>query len=169
MPTKRGRKRDDPEQSAQEGSVRVRHAEARKDAFLTNLAVMGNVTAAAACVQGLSRQTVYKHWLPKDEDFKEAFDEAIQESMDRLEQEARRRAVEGVTDYVVSQGKLVIIEDPETGERVPLTKKVYSDTLMVLLLKAYRPDRFSERHKLEQGEKPITFTLQFEGPATPDA
>jgi hypothetical protein len=132
-----------------ESAINTRHADVRKQAFLANLRLLGNVSAAAALVEGLNRTTVYKHWLAEDPEFKEAFGEAIEESVDRLEQEARRRAHDGVREPVYQGGELV-------GH-----KQVYSDTLMVVLLKAHRPEKFSERHRVEGGDKPLSFTLNF--------
>lgn len=52
---------------------------------------------------------------------------------DALEQEARRRAVDGVVDSVFHQGEVV-------G-----TKRTYSDSLLKDLLKANNPQKFRER------------------------
>lgn len=52
---------------------------------------------------------------------------------DRLEQEAIRRAVDGTNKPVFFQGEIVGFE------------KEYSDTLLVLLLKAHKPDKYRER------------------------
>lgn len=124
-----------------------RQAKARKEAFLAAYRMTGNVSAAARTAD-VYRTTPYA-WADEDPDFKAAWEVAEQESIDRLEEEARRRAEQGVVDYVVSQGKLVMVPDPETGEQVPLAKRVYSDTLMVLLLKAHRPDRYRDRQSVE--------------------
>lgn len=123
------------------------HGDARKAAFLAAFRLTGNVTASAEAAE-VSRRTPYG-WLNADPAFKADFEDAEQEAIDHLEKEARRRAEEGVVDYVVSQGKLVYIEDPDTGESRPLVKRVYSDTLMVLLLKAHRPEKYRERQSVE--------------------
>lgn len=60
-------------------------------------------------------------------------DEAIEQGSDILEAEAWRRAVEGVEEPVYQGGK-------EVG-RI----QRYSDTLMVLLLKGHKPQKFRER------------------------
>ena len=137
-----------------------RHADARKAAFLNAFAKGGNVSAAARAAE-VNRSTPYG-WRDEDPDFAAAWDVAEQESIDRLELEARRRAEKGIEDYVVSQGKLVYIDDPKTGERVPLVRRVYSDTLMVLLLKAHRPEKYKDRQDVQLTGKdggPVSFTL----------
>jgi hypothetical protein len=99
-------------------------------AFLAEFALCGNVLRSALKVR-VGRQTVY-HWL-KDPAFQEIFDAAHQDALDRLEEEARRRAVDGVLEPVVSGGQLVTY------------RTRYSDALLALLLKAKRPDIYRER------------------------
>jgi hypothetical protein len=124
-----------------------RHADARKAAFLDAFALSGNVSAAARAAD-INRYTAYG-WREKDEAFAAAWEVAEQESIDALELEARRRAHDGVEDLVVSGGKVVEVWDHEHERFVPLVKRTYSDTLMVLLLKAHRPDKYRERQSLE--------------------
>ncbi len=64
---------------------------------------------------------------------------------DRLEDEARRRAVEGIEEPLVSAGKLV---RDDHGQ--PIWVRRYSDNLLLGLLKARRPPR---------REKPVRFQL----------
>jgi predicted transcriptional regulator len=74
----------------------------------------------------VSRAALYK-WRNEDEEFGRVWVEAAEEGIDRLEDEARRRAVEGVDKSVYYRGKLV-------GHI-----RKYSDGLLILLLKARRP------------------------------
>src|SRR5215469_15768 len=95
---------------------------ARRERFLKSLADTGNVTAAVA-VAGTSRTRVYE--LRKtDPAFAAAWEEAEEIAADALEAEARRRAVEGTQELLVSAGKLVRDED---GQPIPVRK--YSDPL----------------------------------------
>jgi hypothetical protein len=126
---------------------RPRRVSARKRRFLKAIASMPNVSAAARAA-GVARGTPYR-WAEEDENFKAAWEEAEQEGIDRLEAEAWRRAHDGDIDYVVSQGKLVYITDEASGERKPLVKRVRSDALMTLLLKAHRPERYRDRQSIE--------------------
>ena len=117
--------------------------------FLRALSTTGNVTAACRAAK-VPRCSAYKH-REEDPEFAAAWDEALDEAADRLEEEARRRAVEGVLQKKFTKGGEPII-DPETGEQY--VEHVYSDTLLTLLLKAHRPEKFRERfeHTGKDGE-----------------
>ena len=113
---------------------KLRLTKERQDLFLQALADTGSVTAAIA-VASTSRTRVYE--LRKaDPAFATAWDEAEEIAIDRLEAEARRRAVEGVTEPLVSAGKLVRDDDGQ-----PIAVRRYSDHLLLALLKARRPPR----------------------------
>lgn len=101
------------------------------DAFLAHLAECGILTDAAAAA-GVDRSTVFRR-RQTDKEFAQAVDEAIDMAADKLEREARRRAIEG-TEEPVYQGGLLV------G-----TKTVYSDSLLALLLKGRRKKVFAER------------------------
>ena len=109
-----------------------------KQRYLDALAECG--VRSTACKQaGVSTTSVSK-WLRNDPEFALAYDEAIEESLDLLESEARRRAFEGVdrTRYV------------GTGENArEYIETTYSDTLLIFLLKGGRPDKFADRQKQE--------------------
>ncbi len=107
---------------------------ARQVRFLKALAETGSVATSAA-LAGTSRTRVYE--LRKaDPDFASAWEDAEEIAADRLEKEARRRAVKGVEEPLVSAGKLV---RDENGQ--PITVRRYSDNLLLALLKAHRPPR----------------------------
>lgn len=117
-----------------------------KDKFIVALAETGNVTVAAQAL-GIGRRTIYDH-TREDKEFAGRMDEAVQEAADRLEGEARRRAMEGIDEPVYQSGKLV--------GRV----RKYSDTLLIFLLKGARPDKYRERFSGELhagGELKIQF------------
>lgn len=124
-----------------------RHADARKAAFLDAFALTGNVSASARAAD-INRTTAYG-WKDDDEAFAAAWEVAEQESIDALELEARRRAYEGVRRVRTSGGKVVEVWDAERDRFVPLIEHEYSDTLMVLLLKAHRPEKYRERQSVE--------------------
>jgi hypothetical protein len=106
----------------------------RRERFLQALSDTGSVTAASG-IAGTSRTRVYE--LRKaDPAFAGAWQEAEEIAIDRLEEEARRRAVEGVPEPLVSAGKLVRDDDGQ-----PITVRRYSDNLLLALLKAHRPPR----------------------------
>ena len=104
----------------------------KKAAFLAALAEVGNITQAAE-IAGIDRKTHYI-WMKNDPDYSAAYEAAMEQAADRLEQEARRRAVEGVAKPVFYQGRQVgVVQE-------------YSDTLLIFLLKGARPEKYAERY-----------------------
>lgn len=104
------------------------------DAFLAALREHGLLGRAAADA-GVDRVTVWNR-RKHDEAFDQTVKEAIEHAADKLEQEARRRALEGTEKGVWHQGVLVGSE------------RVYSDALLALLLKGRRKDVFADRTEL---------------------
>ena len=86
-------------------------------------------------IAGLSYNSV-QHAIERDPDFAERFKEAEQRVLEKLEQEAMRRAVEGtvVRSRKFWHGELV-------GEDI---KTEYSDNLLMMLLRARAPERYRE-------------------------
>ena len=80
----------------------------------------------------LPRARAYE-WREADPDFAKAWDDAVERGTDALEDEAVRRAMQGVLKPVYQGGKKV-------G-----AIREYSDTLLIFLLKARRPEKFKER------------------------
>jgi hypothetical protein len=112
--------------------------------FLDALASSPNVSAAAR-LAGIDRKTAY-NWREQSSEFAEAWDDAIETSTDYLEAEARRRAFEGCDEPVFYQGE-------ECG-----AIRKYSDTLMIVLLKAHRPEKYRERSQVEHvGSVPVRY------------
>jgi len=106
-----------------------------KDAFLKAYAEWANISYACK-VSGVARQNVYD-WQEKDEEFSAAFHRAESAATERLEREAWRRAVEGSPYERTSYWH---------GEPVGTDRKIeYSDQLMMLLLRARRPDLYREK------------------------
>jgi len=122
----------------------------KKIAFLAAFAQTGNIRRAAES-SGCSRAAHYK-WLDGAE-YAKAFAVAQEEAADRLEEEARRRAVEGLRRYKFHQGLPVM--DPETG--TAYIEHEYSDVLLMFLLKGARPDKFAQRIKAEATTSPDEF------------
>lgn len=107
----------------------VRQEKAR---FLLAFGTSGNVTAACRSA-GIGNRTRVYEWLNDDAAFRESYQEASTQATELLEEEARRRAVDGVVRPVFQQGRQV-------GEVVE-----YSDSLLTLLLKAHAPEKYRER------------------------
>jgi hypothetical protein len=120
----------------------VRFTKDRRERFLKALAETGIVTLAAEII-GVSRARVYQV-QKEDPGFAAGWAEAEEQAADALEAEAWRRAVDGVREPVVSGGKLVRDDDGR-----PLAIQRYSDQLMLVLLKARRPEKFKDRAVVE--------------------
>jgi len=129
--------------------------------FLAELAATGNVSAAARAA-GVNRDTPYGR-RQTDPAFAAAWDSSLEEACDLLELEARRRAFAGVVEPVFYKGA-------ECGR---INK--YSDTLMIVLLKAHRPEKYRERVATEHsGEVKVVIAYDegdppFDAPTAPGA
>lgn len=104
--------------------------------FFASLRLYGNISYAAKAAK-VTR--TYVHDLKKtDVEFAALWADALDEAADALEKAAWQRATKGVkkTKSFYHQGERV-------GEDV-ITE--YSDTLLMFLLKATRPEKFRERY-----------------------
>lgn len=115
--------------------------------FIKELARSGNVTKAAQKAK-ITRQHVYDVRDGQPE-FAAAWKEAVEVAVELMEYEARRRAVTGVLEPVFYQGM-------KAGQ-----VRKYSDTLLIFLMKAHKPEMYSDRHRHEHtgsGGGPIVIT-----------
>lgn len=120
--------------------------------FFKLLAETGNV-AGTCRVVNISRRHAYdlKH---EDKVFGESWADAIEDYIDSLESEADRRAKEGVCRGVYYK-----------GERID-TVHDYSDTLMIVRLKALRPDMYRERSDVKMsGDVTVMRKMYSDSPA----
>lgn len=81
----------------------------------------GYTLGLAAEKADINRRTLIE-WRQADEDFNKRVEDAIERGTDLLEDEAKRRATDGVDEPVFQQGECVGF------------KRVYSDTLMTMIL-----------------------------------
>lgn len=131
----------------QQRTVRTDRA---REIFLSVLRETCNVSEAARAAN-MGRRTAYE-WRDADEAFAADWDDAEQEAADKLEREAWRRAVEGTDKPVTFQGAITA------------TYKEYSDRMLEILLKAHRPDKFTDRLKTEHsGAMAITVSPEDAG------
>lgn len=108
----------------------------KKAAFCAALAATGgNVTRACEAVD-VCRMTAYR-WRQEDPEFADEWDRARSIGIDALEDEALRRAFEGVDVPITYRGEV-------TG-----TMREYSDTLAIFLLKGAKPEKYRERVSTE--------------------
>ena len=129
-----------------------------REAFLTALASGASVTKACEAA-GIGRATAYL-WREGDAAFAAAWTVALEGGADLLEDEARRRAVDGVEKPVVAMGKVAKNDDGSV-----LKVREYSDTLLAMLLKAKRPGEYRERHVVDAN---ITGKVELEHSADAD-
>lgn len=109
-----------------------RSIEEKQQAFLNKFCDLANITKSATATR-IGRRTVYD-WLENDKDFKVKFKKARKVAIGVLEDEAHRRAVEGIDKAIFYKGK-----------KVKAKVKEYSDTLLIVLLKANAPKKYRER------------------------
>ena len=127
---------------------------AKQVAFLAAYAILGSIGQAAKTA-GCSR-AAHHRWLECDPAYRNKFADAQAEANDRLEAEARRRAVAGVERMKFYKGVAII--DPRTitvecPDGKPYIEYECSDRMLELLLKAHMPDKYMDRQKIETTTK----------------
>jgi len=128
---------------------------ARKIKLFLEALSKGTPVAVAAQAAGIAHRTVYE-WRDADSDFRERWEEAYAAGTDVLEQEARRRAFEGVDEEIYFHGQIC-------GRA-----KRYSDPLLMFLLKARDP-KYKDRVATEiSGSLSLTHEQWLAQLATPD-
>lgn len=128
------------------GGNRTKVTPKKKKEFLIQVAENGGNVSKAAEVVAVNRKTFYEH-RAKNKKFKEDWDKAVDRGIDRLEDEAKRRAFDGVDEPVFYQ-----------GEEVGSVRK-YSDTLLIFLLKGHRK-KYRERHEITGADgQPLTSSI----------
>ena len=116
--------------------------------FLELLAEIGNVSKCceAICV---SRVGIYR-LKKKNKTFRKQWELAKDIANAKLEDEAWRRAFEGIARPKFHQGEqLRLAPTSEHPEGEPYFETTYSDTLMMQRLNAEWPDKYQYRHKIE--------------------
>ena len=90
-----------------------------------------------ACARaGVNRSTAYRA-REKDDKFAEQWDEALDDALDRLEEECIRRGRDRTDEPVYYKGEICGVI------------KRYSDTLLMFYLKAHRPEKYRERYEVK--------------------
>lgn len=123
-----------------------------KERFLAALADTG-VISHACDIAGVNRQYAYEA-REHDEAFRLAWAELDERTVEVMEREAYRRAVEGTEKPVYHGGELV-------GH-----VQEFSDSLIQFLLKARRPTVYREQHRVEHVGKdgaPLSVNVNLDG------
>lgn len=132
-----------------------------KPAFLDALRELPVIAHACKAV-GVNRSTAWRA-RQADEQFASDWDEALEDGIDKAEQEAFRRGVVGFEEPVIDKGRLAyryerfvdeagvegfrpVLDD--MGQPVPLTVRKHSDALLALYLKGRRKTVYSDRTEL---------------------
>ena len=125
------------------GVLSVRALKRTKDAqsrFLDFLQETGEV-AEACQLAGIGRRTAYS-WAEKNKSFAMKMSAARQIGeqvlLAEVRREIKRRAL-GHEEPLVFGGKISMVEDPETGEKVSVKVRRYSDNLLIFLAKRLDP------------------------------
>lgn len=111
----------------------------KQRAFLSAICTCGTIRGSSRAT-GVSRNT-HQQWMRNDPAYVALFDEAHQIAGEAMEQEARRRAMDGLVRKKFHNGEPVM--DPETGKQYE--EREYSDTLLIFTLKALFPEKYRER------------------------
>jgi hypothetical protein len=136
-----------------------------KPAFLAALRNVPVIAHACNAVD-IERSTAYRA-READAGFAEAWDEAMEDGVDKAEQEAFRRGVVGFEEPVIDKGRLayqyerIEVLDSEggateswrpvldaKGQPIPLTVRKHSDALLSLVLKGRRKRVYSDRTEI---------------------
>lgn len=119
-------------------------AKKKRKVFLRILAETGRVAEAARAVGYTDTAALQAH-RRNDDDFAEQWEEALQAAAHVLEEEAIRRAHDGVMEPVFYKGDIVGY------------KPSYSDTLMMFILRGLKPGVYRENPR--GGETNINFGI----------
>lgn len=103
----------------------------RQKAFLEAYKIGGTIVSGCKAAK-VSRRVVL-NWRTREPEFAQRFLEAHEEASEALETEARRRAKDGWDEPVFYEGEIV-------G-----SKRKYSDTLLIFLMKGNLPEKYKER------------------------
>jgi hypothetical protein len=125
-----------PEPGPKPGTIRTA---ANRRKFIEALAITANVSTACKLAR-VGRNSIYE-WRKDDPSFRVEWDETVELGTGALEDEAVRRACEGTLKPVYYGGKKI-------G-----TVREYSDSLLIFMLKARRPEKFRERFDIDPGNR----------------
>jgi len=133
-----------------------------KPAFIAALSEMPIIRHACQAV-GINRSTAWRA-RETDEDFRAEWDDALEDGIDKAEQEALRRGVDGWHEPVIDKGRVAWAyerfetADPgvfdyrpvldASGQPVPLTVRKHSDALLTFVLKGRRRVVYGDKQEI---------------------
>jgi hypothetical protein len=107
------------------------HSPEQWEGFLGHIENHANIGFACEAT-GIGRTTFYEK-KANDPEFAKAYQEAMENALDKLEKAAWERAVDGVVERTI------------TRDGTTIENRKYSDGLLTFLLKAHRPQKFKDR------------------------
>lgn len=107
--------------------------------------VMGHGLGEACKLHSFSQGTLWHYRKAYKDTLDSLIRDCLEDGFSVLEEEARRRAVDGVKTYLVSGGRVVL--DPSTGE--PITEQKYSDQILMFLMRSKKPEVYGERRSVD--------------------
>jgi len=127
--------------------------------FLTALALTGNISQATEAVH-ISRGHVYRV-READPTFAAEWDEAIKVATDALEQEARKLATGYYRSYKFNQktGEPLRFPEGHPQQGQPYYEVAVQPGVLHTLLKAYRPELFGDKLRLDTGSQRPSYDL----------
>lgn len=132
-----------------------------REPFLAALRHMPVISHGCEAV-GIDRSTVYRA-RQADEAFAKEMDDALEAGVDRAEQAAFKRGVDGFEEPVIDKGRLCYAHEryldddgqeqwrmrlDANGQPIPLTVRKHSDPLLALVLKGRRKQVYAERTEI---------------------
>ena len=130
-----------------------------KKAFLAAFRKCGNITRSAEAAE-ITRRMHYE-WMKADAAYILDFADAQKDATEIMEEEARRRATEGVRKYKFNPKTGEPYTNPETG--LPYYEHDYSDTLLIFLMKGADPEKYAERHKVgSDPDQPVILKVVYD-------
>jgi hypothetical protein len=139
--TDRTRKPNAAAKPATKATTPLDPREGWEETFLSSLRETGNVCKSYRAAGIRARSWVYEKRA--DPEFAKAWDDALADWADGIEAEAYRRAVEGTDKPLCYRGEVFD------------TVKEYSDTLLLALLKAAKPEKYRERTDVTSGGEQV--------------
>ena len=128
---------------------------ARQKAVLSAFRTTASVTRACKAAETSRRQ--HYTWLAEDPDYAALFELAKEEAAQQLEDEAVRRSYQGTLKPVVFQGQFTYPplmtkagavrkrKGKTLYSKEPLCIREFSDTMLMFLLKGWRPRKYRDR------------------------
>src|SRR5882724_5117347 len=110
----------------------VRHSQRTRERVIKEFRRVGRVDLACAAA-GVDRTTHY-WWMKSEPEYRKSFEEAREEAVGLLEDEAIRRAYRGTLKPMSIGGKMVMVTE-------------FSDQLLMFLLKCRNPKVFGDKRE----------------------